>query len=69
MGPGRNRTTTVERGSFCVARCSCGWSGPARRARALARDDAATHTTDRHSAPGTGGSPDSHEESGSFPRG
>ncbi|MFF2958008.1 hypothetical protein ACFVT1_03585 [Streptomyces sp. NPDC057963] len=35
--------TTVERGSFCTARCSCGWSGPARRSRDRARTDAAEH--------------------------
>ncbi|MFI8194610.1 hypothetical protein ACIF8T_38880 [Streptomyces sp. NPDC085946] len=39
-----HRTTTVERGPFCVARCTCGWSGPARRARSLARTDADGHT-------------------------
>ncbi|MFI9235905.1 hypothetical protein [Streptomyces sp. NPDC053079] len=38
-------TTTSERGSFCTARCSCGWYGPARRARSLAREDAETHVT------------------------
>ncbi|MYZ38705.1 hypothetical protein GT002_27260 [Streptomyces sp. SID4917] len=37
-------TSTVERGSFCLARCSCGWSGPARRSRDRARTDAASHT-------------------------
>ncbi|MFH9860138.1 hypothetical protein [Streptomyces sp. NPDC017202] len=37
-------TTTVERGPFCLARCTCGWHGPARRARSLARADAAGHT-------------------------
>ncbi|WNM36164.1 hypothetical protein RKE30_40290 [Streptomyces sp. Li-HN-5-11] len=36
-------TTTVEQGRFCVARCSCGWRGPARRARSLARTDAEGH--------------------------
>ncbi|MEW1724646.1 hypothetical protein [Streptomyces sp. NPDC093109] len=36
-------TSTFERGSFCLARCSCGWSGPARRSRDLARTDAANH--------------------------
>ncbi|WP_327235851.1 hypothetical protein OG349_19715 [Streptomyces sp. NBC_01317] len=36
-------TSTVERGSFCLARCTCGWSGPARRSRDRARTDAATH--------------------------
>ncbi|MFJ9888550.1 hypothetical protein ACIQRW_22145 [Streptomyces sp. NPDC091287] len=35
--------TTIERGSFCLARCTCGWSGPARRSRDLARTDAAKH--------------------------
>ncbi|MEU6880921.1 hypothetical protein [Streptomyces sp. NPDC046712] len=38
-------TTTTERGSFAIARCSCGWTGPARRSREKARSDAATHTT------------------------
>ncbi|MEU1313293.1 hypothetical protein ABZ419_30980 [Streptomyces cinnamoneus] len=42
--PGAEHTiSTSERGSFCTARCSCGWYGPARRARSLARDDAGTH--------------------------
>ncbi|MET8613861.1 hypothetical protein AB0N77_26045 [Streptomyces misionensis] len=36
-------TTTTEQGRFCVARCSCGWRGPARRARSQARTDAAAH--------------------------
>ncbi|QNP64022.1 hypothetical protein [Streptomyces genisteinicus] len=36
-------TTTVERGSFAVARCTCGWSGPARRSRDRARTDARGH--------------------------
>ncbi|MBP2360047.1 hypothetical protein JOF59_002447 [Streptomyces clavifer] len=35
--------STVERGSFCLARCTCGWSGPARRSRDRARTDAAEH--------------------------
>nr|WP_308114660.1 hypothetical protein [Streptomyces sp. ISL-12] len=38
-----HRTTTVEQGPFCSARCSCGWRGPARRARSLARTDASDH--------------------------
>ncbi|CAM5450818.1 hypothetical protein [Streptomyces abikoensis] len=38
-----HRTSTSEQGSFCSARCTCGWRGPARRARSLARDDAAGH--------------------------
>ncbi|MFB9516813.1 hypothetical protein [Streptomyces purpureus] len=41
-----HRTTTVERGSFCMARCSCGWSGPARRSRDRARTDATGHAGD-----------------------
>ncbi|MFE7139878.1 hypothetical protein ACFVAG_19230 [Streptomyces sp. NPDC057644] len=35
--------TTIERGSFCLARCTCGWAGPARRSRDRARTDAAEH--------------------------
>ncbi|MGW0824853.1 hypothetical protein [Streptomyces sp. NPDC002845] len=38
-----HRTTTVEQGPFCHARCVCGWRGPARRARSLARADGAGH--------------------------
>ncbi|WP_119293913.1 hypothetical protein [Streptomyces sp. YIM 130001] len=41
--PGEHRTTTVEQGRFCSARCSCGWRGPARRARSKARSDATDH--------------------------
>ncbi|MFG1810998.1 hypothetical protein [Streptomyces sp. NPDC049040] len=41
---GDHRTSVVERGSFASARCSCGWSGPARRARDRARRDASEHT-------------------------
>ncbi|MEU1351809.1 hypothetical protein ACFYPA_34170 [Streptomyces sp. NPDC005775] len=40
-----HEATTVERGSFCTARCSCGWSGPARRSRDRARTDAQEHRT------------------------
>ncbi|MCX5532279.1 hypothetical protein OG785_17075 [Streptomyces sp. NBC_00006] len=36
-------TTVVEQGRFCLARCSCGWRGPARRARSKARSDADDH--------------------------
>ncbi|MGW0766924.1 hypothetical protein [Streptomyces sp. NPDC002676] len=49
-GPQRARqgqehlATTTEQGRFCVARCTCGWRGPARRARSQARTDAADHT-------------------------
>ncbi|WP_241267050.1 hypothetical protein [Streptomyces scabichelini] len=42
--PPEHRTTTVDQGRFCTARCSCGWRGPARRARSLARRDAEGHT-------------------------
>ncbi|MFF4589283.1 hypothetical protein [Streptomyces sp. NPDC001388] len=40
---GEHTTTTVEQGRFCLARCTCGWRGPARRARSLARSDAEGH--------------------------
>ncbi|MEV4333311.1 hypothetical protein AB0K02_22645 [Streptomyces sp. NPDC049597] len=43
VGNPAHLTTTVERGSFAVARCSCGWSGPARRSRDRARTDARAH--------------------------
>ncbi|MFE9852309.1 hypothetical protein ACFYPN_26430 [Streptomyces sp. NPDC005576] len=44
--PAQNHAaSTIERGSFCIARCSCGWSGPARRSRDLARTDAERHRT------------------------
>ncbi|AWL87561.1 hypothetical protein AMK14_31210 [Streptomyces sp. TSRI0445] len=43
--PAGHSATTIERGSFCLARCSCGWSGPARRSRDRARTDAAEHLT------------------------
>ncbi|WP_432001518.1 hypothetical protein [Streptomyces sioyaensis] len=39
-------TSTTERGSFCSARCDCGWRGPARRARSQARTDAERHVVD-----------------------
>ncbi|MCL2552210.1 MAG: hypothetical protein FWE75_08725 [Actinomycetia bacterium] len=41
---GGHTTTVSERGSFATARCSCGWRGPARRARDRARRDAEEHT-------------------------
>ncbi|MCX4763179.1 hypothetical protein OG562_19775 [Streptomyces sp. NBC_01275] len=40
---GEHSTTTIEQGRFCLARCTCGWRGPARRARSLARRDAEGH--------------------------
>ncbi|MEU5160846.1 hypothetical protein AB0G74_14740 [Streptomyces sp. NPDC020875] len=43
-------TTTVERGSFALARCVCGWYGAARRSRDRARTDAAEHLTSAHPA-------------------
>lgn len=41
-----HRTSTTERGSFCSARCTCGWRGAARRARSQARTDAERHLAD-----------------------
>ncbi|MFE7316047.1 hypothetical protein ACFU7T_23630 [Streptomyces sp. NPDC057555] len=41
-----HRTSTSERGSFCLARCDCGWTGMARRARSQARTDAERHLAD-----------------------
>ncbi|MFE5853979.1 hypothetical protein ACFQ61_12295 [Streptomyces sp. NPDC056500] len=41
--PGNGQTTTVERGSFALAHCVCGWTGPARRSRDRARTDAREH--------------------------
>ncbi|MBC2875039.1 MULTISPECIES: hypothetical protein [Streptomyces] len=38
-----HHVSTGERGSFCSARCTCGWLGPARRARSQARTDADGH--------------------------
>ncbi|TRO62087.1 hypothetical protein E4K73_22930 [Streptomyces sp. IB201691-2A2] len=43
--PPEHHTTTVDQGRFCLARCTCGWRGPARRARSLARTDAEAHST------------------------
>ncbi|GGY77890.1 hypothetical protein [Streptomyces omiyaensis] len=40
---GPHDTTTTERGSFALARCTCGWTGPARRSRERARTDADSH--------------------------
>ncbi|MEU6395232.1 hypothetical protein [Streptomyces sp. NPDC046939] len=36
-------TTVEEQGRFAAARCTCGWRGPARRARSKARSDAEEH--------------------------
>ncbi|MFI1017883.1 hypothetical protein [Streptomyces sp. NPDC020965] len=44
-GPAPHQTTTTERGSFAVARCTCGWRGPARRSRERARTDARSHAS------------------------
>ncbi|MEU5901519.1 MULTISPECIES: hypothetical protein [Streptomyces] len=38
-----HRTTTVEKGRFTAAHCTCGWRGPARRARSKARTDGTEH--------------------------
>ncbi|WP_327284100.1 MULTISPECIES: hypothetical protein [unclassified Streptomyces] len=43
--PAEHDTSTTERGSFCLALCTCGWRGPARRSRDLARKDATRHTS------------------------
>ncbi|MET9320430.1 hypothetical protein ABZX75_09615 [Streptomyces sp. NPDC003038] len=43
--PDGHTTTTADRGSFCLAVCTCGWAGPARRSRDLARRDATRHST------------------------
>ncbi|MFF4648007.1 hypothetical protein [Streptomyces sp. NPDC001389] len=45
QAPAGHTTSTAERGSFCLAVCSCGWTGPARRSRDLARRDATRHTS------------------------
>ncbi|MFJ5801139.1 hypothetical protein [Streptomyces decoyicus] len=47
-------TSTVESGSFCTARCTCDWRGPARRARSQARTDAERHLADAEAGPDTG---------------
>ncbi|MFE1765049.1 hypothetical protein ACFW81_12635 [Streptomyces angustmyceticus] len=44
-------TSTAESGSFCTARCACGWRGPARRARSQARTDAERHLADAAAGP------------------
>ncbi|MFF8265137.1 hypothetical protein [Streptomyces virginiae] len=41
--PTAHTTSTTDRGSFCLAVCSCGWKGPARRSRDVARKDATGH--------------------------
>ncbi|WP_438486584.1 hypothetical protein [Streptomyces sp. S186] len=49
-----HRTFTTERGSFCLARCDCGWTGMARRARSQARADAERHLAAVRDDSGTG---------------
>ncbi|OEU86613.1 hypothetical protein DB35_23250 [Streptomyces abyssalis] len=44
---GGHRSSTVDRGAFSHARCTCGWLGPARRAREMSRADATAHS-ERH---------------------
>ncbi|MFJ8693864.1 hypothetical protein [Streptomyces roseolilacinus] len=46
-GGAPHHTTTTERGAFALARCACGWSGPARRSRERARTDAAAHMSEQ----------------------
>ncbi|WP_277034575.1 hypothetical protein [Actinacidiphila oryziradicis] len=41
-----HRTSVTENGSFAIANCTCGWRGPARRARDRARRDATRHSSD-----------------------
>ncbi|MET9763242.1 hypothetical protein ABZ016_30080 [Streptomyces sp. NPDC006372] len=41
-GP-EHRTATTDKGRFSMATCTCGWQGPARRARSQARTDAEKH--------------------------
>ncbi|MFZ3498673.1 hypothetical protein ACODT5_36505 [Streptomyces sp. 5.8] len=41
--PTDHATSTSDRGSFSLAVCTCGWRGPARRSRDLARKDASGH--------------------------
>jgi len=43
--PDEHSVFMVEHGPFCFARCDCGWRGPARRARSLARTDGKGHET------------------------
>ncbi|MFC6596481.1 hypothetical protein [Kitasatospora paranensis] len=38
-----HRATVEERGSFCFARCACGWQASGRRSRDRARRDLADH--------------------------
>ncbi|NLU76777.1 hypothetical protein HCC61_29880 [Streptomyces sp. HNM0575] len=44
QGREEHSTTAVERGAFSHARCSCGWTGPARRARETSWADATAHS-------------------------
>ncbi|MCP9987486.1 hypothetical protein LUX01_13110 [Streptomyces sudanensis] len=46
-----HRTTTTERGAFALARCACGWHGPARRSRERARTDAVVHLSEQGPPP------------------
>ncbi|WP_088799248.1 MULTISPECIES: hypothetical protein [unclassified Streptomyces] len=55
-------TFTTESGSFCTARCTCGWRGPARRARSQARTDAERHLADVAAGPGAGTDPERPSE-------
>ncbi|MEU8570183.1 hypothetical protein AB0C51_17850 [Streptomyces pathocidini] len=43
-----HHTRTTDQGRFSIARCNCGWTGPARRARSKAREDANAHTQARN---------------------
>ncbi|MGW7366297.1 hypothetical protein ACWGI8_23390 [Streptomyces sp. NPDC054841] len=50
-----HHTTTIERGSFALAHCTCGWAGPARRSRDRARADAESHECPEHHESATHG--------------
>jgi hypothetical protein len=49
LPPASETTTVTESGSFVRAHCpACGWSAPARRARAMADADAQGHRAAGH---------------------
>ncbi len=37
----------VDKKNFTQARCDCGWTGPGRRSRKKAREDAAVHLEEK----------------------
>ncbi|MGB8021793.1 MAG: hypothetical protein WCF04_11245 [Candidatus Nanopelagicales bacterium] len=46
-GDGSSPLSIVDKGHFTHAKCDCGWTGPARRSRKRAREDAAAHLDER----------------------